>query len=65
MLCLPFSDSVVFSAAGVDASRAMHIFEASSLDATVNTLNDGVFERQRSLTAIPGLHLEQRSARFP
>ena len=43
----------------------MHIFGASSLAAAVNTLNGGVFKRRRSLTAIPGLHLVQRSARFP
>ena len=31
----------------------------------MNTLNGGVFKRRRYLTAIPGLHLLQRSARFP
>ena len=43
----------------------MHVFDASSLAAAVNTLNGGVFKRRRYLTAIPGLHLVQRSARFP
>ena len=43
----------------------MHIFGASSLAAAVNTLNGGVFKRRRSLTAVPGLHLVHRSARFP
>ena len=63
--CLPFLDSVLFSAPSVDESWTMHIFGASSLAAAVNTLNGGVFKRRRSLTAIPGLHLVQRSARFP
>ena len=43
----------------------MHVFGASSLAAAVNTLNGGVFKRRHSLTDIPGLHLVQRSARFP
>ena len=43
----------------------MHVFGASSLAAAVNTLNEGVFKRRRCLTALPGLHLVQRSARFP
>ena len=43
----------------------MHVFGASSLADAVNTLNGGVFKRRRYLTAIPGLHLVQRSARFP
>ena len=43
----------------------MHVFGASSLAAAVNTLNGGVFKRRHYLTAIPGLHLVQRSARFP
>ena len=43
----------------------MHVFGASSLAAAVNTLNSGVFKRRRCLTAIPGLHLVQRSDRFP
>ena len=63
--CLPFLDSALFSAPGVDEFRTMHVFGASSLAASVNTLNGGVFKRRRFLTAIPGLHLVQRSARFP
>ena len=63
--CLPFLDSVLFSASGVDESQTMHVFGASSLAAAVNTLNGGVFKRRHYLTAIPGLHLVQRSARFP
>ena len=43
----------------------MHVFGASSLAAEVNTLNGVVFKRRRCLTALPGLHLVQRSARFP
>ena len=63
--CLPFLDSVLFSASGVDESQTMHVFGASSLAAAVNTLNGGVFKRRHYLTVIPGLHLVQRSARFP
>ena len=43
----------------------MHVFGTSSLAAAVNTLNGGVFKRRRCLTALPGLHLVRRSARFP
>ena len=60
-----FLDSVLFSAPSVDESWTMHVFGASSLAAAVNTLNGGVFKRRHHLTAIPGLHLVQRSARFP
>ena len=49
----------------MDESQTIHVFGASSLAAAVNTLNSGVFKRRRCLTAIPGLHLVQRSARFP
>ena len=56
----------VFYPSGAAApAPAMHIFGASSLAAAVNTLDVDVFKRRRSLTAIPGLHLVQRSARFP
>ena len=65
MRCLLFLDSVLFSAPSVDESWTMHILDASSLAAAVNTLNGGVFKRRRYLTAIPGLQLVQRSARFP
>ena len=65
MRCLPFLESVLFSASGVDATQTMHVFGASSLAAAVNTPNGGVFKRRRCLTAIPGLNLVQRSARFP
>ena len=63
--CLPFLDSVLFSASGVDESQTMHVFGARSLAAAVNTLNGGVFKRRHYVTAISGLHLVQRSARFP
>ena len=63
--CLPFLDTVLFSAPGVDESRTMHVFGASSLAAAENNFNNGVFKRRRCLTAFPGLHLVQRSARFP
>ena len=43
----------------------MQIFGASSLAAAANTLNGGVFKRRRCFAALPGLHLVQRSARFP
>ena len=43
----------------------MHVFRASYLATAVNTLNGGVSKRRRCLTAIPGLRLVQRSARFP
>ena len=42
----------------------MFIFGASSLAAAVNTLPSGVFQRRRHLTALPGLHLIQSSAKF-
>ena len=42
----------------------MLIFGASSLAADVNTLPGGVFPRHRRLTALPGLHLIQSSAKF-
>ena len=59
------SSFVLFSASVVDESQRMHVFGASSLAAAVNTLNGGVFKRRRCLTALPGLHLVERSARFP
>ena len=42
----------------------MLIFGASSLAGAVNTLPGGVFQRCRHLTALPGLHLIQSSAKF-
>ena len=42
----------------------MFIFGASSLAAALNTLPGGVFQRRRHLTALPGLHLIQSSAKF-
>ena len=63
--CLSFLDSVLFSAPGVDESRTMLVFGASSLAAAMYTLSGCVFRRRRCLTAFPGLHLVQRSARFP
>ena len=40
------------------------IFGASSLAAAVKTLPGGTFQRRRHLTALPGLHLIQSSAKF-
>ena len=42
----------------------MFIFGASSLAAAVKTLPGSVFQRRRHLTALPGLHLIQSSAKF-
>ena len=42
----------------------MLTFGASSLAAALNTLPGGVFQRRRHLTALPGLHLIQSSAKF-
>ena len=42
----------------------MLIFGASSFAAAVNTLSGGVFQRRRHLTALPGLHVMQSSAKF-
>ena len=42
----------------------MLIFGASPFAAAVNILPGGVFERCRHLTALPGLHLIQPSAKF-
>ena len=44
--------------------NVMFIFDASSLAAALNTLPGGVFQRRRHLTALPGLHLIQSSAKF-
>ena len=43
----------------------MFIFGASSLAAAVKTLPGGILQRRRHLTALPGLHLIQSSAKFP
>ena len=43
----------------------MFISGASSLAAAVNTLPGGVFRRRQHLTALPGLHLNHLSAKFP
>ena len=43
----------------------MHVCGARSLAAAVNTLNGAIFKRRCYLTAIPGLHIVQRSVRFP
>ena len=42
----------------------MFIFGASSLAAAVKTLPGGTFQRRRHLSALPGLHLIQSSAKF-
>ena len=63
--CLLFLDSVLFSASGVNESQTMHVFGACSLAGAVNPLNAGVFKWRRCLTALRGLHLVKRFARFP
>ena len=45
-------------------SKPMLVFGASSLAAAVNTLPGGVLQRLRHITAWPGLHLIQSSAKF-
>ena len=46
-------------------SNLMFIFGTSSLAAAVKTLPGGTLQRRRHLTALPGLHLIQSSAKFP
>ena len=43
----------------------MHIFGASSFAAAIQSLPGGVFSRRQHLTALPGLHLNNLSAKFP
>ena len=43
----------------------MHIFGASSFAAAIQSLPGGVFSRRHQLTALPGLHLNNLSAKFP
>ena len=49
----------------VDARLKMHIFGASSFAAAIQSLPGGVFGRRQHLTALPGLHLNHLSAKFP
>ena len=49
----------------VDARLKMHIFGASSFAAAIQSLPGGVFCRRQHLTALPGLHLNHLSAKFP
>ena len=49
----------------VDARLKMHIFGASSFAATIQSLPGGVFSRRQHLTALPGLHLNNLSAKSP
>ena len=49
----------------MDARLEMHIFGASSFAAAIQSLPGGVFRRRQHLTAIPGLHLNHFSAKFP
>ena len=55
----------LFSAFCVDARLKMHIFGASSFAAAIQSLRGGVFSRRQHLTALPGLHLNHLSAKFP
>ena len=57
--------SFLFSAFCVDARLEMHIFGASSIATAIQSLTGGVFRRRQHLTAIPGLHLNHLSAKFP
>ena len=43
----------------------MLIFGASSFAAAIQSLPGGVFRRRQHLTALPGLHLNHLSAKFP
>ena len=49
----------------VDARLKMHIFGASSFATAIQSLPGGVFRRRQLLTALPGLHLNHLSAKFP
>ena len=57
--------SSVFSLLLVDARLTKHIFGASSFAAAIKSLPGGVFRRRQHLTALPGLHLNHLSAKFP
>ena len=57
--------SFLFSAFCVDARLKMHLFGASSFAAAIQSLPGGVFRRRQHLTALPGLHLNHLSAKFP
>ena len=48
----------------MDARLKMHIFGASSF-AAIQSFAGGVFRRLQHLTALPGLHLNHLSAKFP
>ena len=49
----------------MDARLKMHIFGASSFAVPIQSLPGVVFRRRRHLTALPGLHLNHLSAKFP
>ena len=49
----------------VDARLKMHIFGASLFAAAIQFLPGGVFRRRQHLIALPGLHLNHFSAKFP
>ena len=49
----------------MDARLKMHIFGASSFAAAIQSHPGGVFRRRQHLTALPGLHLNHLSAKFP
>ena len=60
-----YLQSFLFSAFCVDARLKMHIFGANSFAAAIQSLPGGVFRRRQPLTALPGLHLNHLSAKFP
>ena len=62
---LLFTIFSLFSPFRVDAHLKMHIFGASSFAAAIQSLPGGVFRRRQHLTALPGLHLNHLSAKFP
>ena len=49
----------------MDARLKMHIFGGSSFAAAIQSLPGGVFRRRQHLIALPGLHLNHLSAKFP
>ena len=60
-----YLQSFLSSAFCVDARLKMHIFGASSFAAAIQSLPGGVFRRREHITALPGLHLNHVSAKFP
>ena len=62
---LSFTIFFVFQLFCVDARLKMDTCGASSFAAAIQSLSGGVFRRRQHLTALPGLHLNHLSAKFP